>query len=191
MEMQCIKQGLRQGCVLSPDLFSKRDLEGIKVGEENLNCIWYADDTGLIADSKKKLHLLIYLLLETSEQKGLKLSASKTKVMVILKPNENVRVIIRLKGEDMEQIETFKYLGSYVTRDVTNTAISLTLRKWFLTTCTGCLLMIVHFETSISQTKFHQMLWKLCFPVPLILEFLIYTIHFNEKINSRRYEEFE
>ena len=50
--------------------------------------------------------------------------------------------------------------------------------------------MIVHFETSISQTKFHQKLWMLYFPVSSILDFLIFTIHFNEKINLRRYEEF-
>ena len=99
IDMQNIKRGVRQGCVLSADLFniysegkmrSIRDLEGIKVGGQNLNSIRNADDTALIADSKEKLQLIIERLVEASEQKGLKLNASKTKVIVISKANENV-----------------------------------------------------------------------------------------------------
>ena len=101
---------------------------------------------------------MIERLVEASEGKGLKLNATKTKVMVISKANENIRVNIRLNGEELEQVERFKYLGSYITRDgrceeeirmrinmakdafqkikslVTNRAISLSLRKRFLKT---------------------------------------------------------
>ena len=61
---QDIKRGVRQGCVLSPDLFSiyseitMRALEGmpgIKVGGYNMNNIRYADDTVLIADNGNEL----------------------------------------------------------------------------------------------------------------------------------------
>ena len=62
--MQEIKRGVRQGCVMSPDFFNLYaemimrkliELEGIKVGGENVNNIRYADDTVLIADSQEKL----------------------------------------------------------------------------------------------------------------------------------------
>ena len=55
-----IKRGVRQGCVLSPDLFSLysqavmnelEDIEGVKVGGSNINNIRYADDAVLIADT--------------------------------------------------------------------------------------------------------------------------------------------
>ena len=63
-----IKKGIGQGCVLSPNLFSLHsqvvmnaldDLEGISIGGRNVNNIRYADDTVLIADSEKKLQVLI------------------------------------------------------------------------------------------------------------------------------------
>jgi len=55
-----IKKGVRQGCVMSPDLFnlySERalreleDMPGMVVGGSNINNIRYADDTVLLATS--------------------------------------------------------------------------------------------------------------------------------------------
>jgi len=62
------ERGVRQGCVLSPDLFnlySERilreleDVEGLKIGGQNLNNLRYADDTVLIAESEENLQILL------------------------------------------------------------------------------------------------------------------------------------
>ncbi|GFO07610.1 endonuclease-reverse transcriptase [Plakobranchus ocellatus] len=89
---QDIKRGLRQGCVLFPDLFFfyseiiMRNLEnhpGIKVGGQNINNLRYADDTVLIAENKEDLQKLLNIVQEESRKKGSELNSKKTEVMVI------------------------------------------------------------------------------------------------------------
>ena len=61
-----IRKGVRQGCILSPNLFNlyaeyimrKTGLEeeqaGIKIARRNINNLRYADDTTLMEESKEK-----------------------------------------------------------------------------------------------------------------------------------------
>ena len=82
-----IKRGVREGCVLSPDLFFfyseiiMRHLEGyprIKVGGHNGNDLRYADDFGLIAETKEDLQQLLDIVEEERSKKGLGLNNKKT-----------------------------------------------------------------------------------------------------------------
>ena len=62
-----VARGVRQGYVMSPDLFSLYSevilrsidkLEGVKIGVVNIHNIRFADDAVLIADSEKNLQKL-------------------------------------------------------------------------------------------------------------------------------------
>ena len=53
---------------------------GIKIAERNINNLRYADDTTLMAESKKELKSLLRKVKEESEV-GLKLNIQKTKIM--------------------------------------------------------------------------------------------------------------
>ena len=48
----------------------------------NINNLKYADDTTLMAESKKELKSLLMRVKEESEKAGLKLNIQKTKIMV-------------------------------------------------------------------------------------------------------------
>ena len=81
-EYKLIERGVRQGCVMSPDLYNiysemiLRNLEnypGVKINGENINNIRYADDTVLIADSVENLQRLLDITIEKSEEMGLTL----------------------------------------------------------------------------------------------------------------------
>ena len=113
---------MRQGCILSPGLFSLysevvmhalEDLEGISIGGRNLNNIRYADDAVLIADSEKKLQALMSKLMDECESKGLRINVDKTNTLTVTKSKEKVK--IKVGETEVKQVESFVYLGSTIT----------------------------------------------------------------------------
>ena len=111
---------------MSPDLFNIysetiiRNLEdspGIKVNGENINNIRYADDTALIAGSEEELQSLLDKIVTESEQKGLFLNVKKTECMVVSKKAINPICDLKSKGENIKQVQKFKYLGYMITSD--------------------------------------------------------------------------
>ena len=54
---------------------------GIKIAGRNINNLRYADNTTLLAESKKELKSLLIKVKEESEKVGLKLNIQKTKIM--------------------------------------------------------------------------------------------------------------
>ena len=54
---------------------------GIKISGRNINNLRYADDTTLMAESKKELKSLLMKVKEESEKVGLKLNIQKINIM--------------------------------------------------------------------------------------------------------------
>ena len=90
LDMEQIRKGVRQGCILSPCLFNLyadyiiqnaklvEAQAGIKIAGRNINNLRYADDTTLMAESKE-LKSLLMKVKEESEKVDLKLNIQKTR----------------------------------------------------------------------------------------------------------------
>ena len=85
---------------------------GIKIAGRNINNLRYADNTTLMAESKKELKSLLMKVKEESEKVGLKLNIQKTKTLP-----SNPRTSLQIDGETMETVSDFTFLGSKITED--------------------------------------------------------------------------
>ena len=73
----------------------------IKTARKNINNLRYADDTTLMAESKKELKSLLMKVIEKSEKVGLKLNIHKTKIMA-----SGPIIPWQIDGETMKERET-------------------------------------------------------------------------------------
>src|SRR5436190_19152882 len=85
-------KGVRQGCPLSPGLFNLllADLEeemrrggwgGVRLGEEKVYTLAYADDVALIAENEEDMKCMMRRMERYVEKKGLEVNAAKSKIM--------------------------------------------------------------------------------------------------------------
>ena len=85
---------------------------GIKIVKRNINNLRYADNTMLMAESKKEPKNLLMRVKEESEKAGLKLNIQKTKTMT-----SSPITSWQIDGEKLETETDFIFLGSKITAD--------------------------------------------------------------------------
>ena len=113
-----IRKRVRQGCILSPCLFSlyaeyimrnatlDEAQAEIKIARRNINNLRYADDASLMAESEEELKSLLMKVKEESEKVGLKLNIQKTKIMA-----SSPITSCQIDGETMETVRDFIFWG--------------------------------------------------------------------------------
>ena len=82
----------------------------IKIVGRNINNLWYADDTTLIAESEEELKSFLMKVKEESEKVGLKLHFQKAKIMA-----SGPITSWQIDGETMETVSDFTFWGSKIT----------------------------------------------------------------------------
>ena len=84
----------------------------IKIAGKNINNLWYADYTTLMAESKEELRSLLMKIKEDSEKLGLKLNIQKTKILA-----SSPITSWKIDAETMETVTNFIFLVSKITAD--------------------------------------------------------------------------
>ena len=121
-----IKKGVRQGCVLSPNLFNLytekifrevEDMKGVNIGGVSINNLRYADDTVLLPGGPMFLETLLTAVNVKGKPYGIEMYIIKTKSMVISreKPVPNISIIV--EGKPIQQVDRMVYLGYMVAED--------------------------------------------------------------------------
>ena len=85
---------------------------GIKTAGRNTNNLTYADDTTLMAESRKELKSLLMKVEEEGEKVGLKLNIQKTKIMA-----SGPITSWQIDGETVKRVDEFILGGSKITED--------------------------------------------------------------------------
>ena len=118
--------GVRQGCLLSSTLFNiflerimtdaLEDHEGtVSIGGRTITNLRFADDIDGMKREEEELAELFERLDKASTAYGMEISAEKTKVMTI--NTSGINTEIKVNGQKLETVTSFKYLGSiYLTR---------------------------------------------------------------------------
>ena len=109
-----VRVGLHQGSVLSPFIFNiVMDVMTEGVREAVPWSMMYADDIVLCGESRGELEAKLERWRMALEERGMKISRSKTEYMCNSVGGDDGGSI-RLNGEDIKRVDKFKYLGSVV-----------------------------------------------------------------------------
>ena len=115
-----VDQGVRQGCTLSPWLFTvfldaivkearEGFVEGVRMGNEIVDVLLFADDMVLVADSVDSLQMNLRKLDESLTRWKMKMNWENTEVMKVVK--ERGHCCVEVGDRRLESVEVVKYLG--------------------------------------------------------------------------------
>ena len=126
-----IQNGVKQGCILSPTLFSMfiNDLAedintaelGVQCKENMVSSLLFADDLVILAENEVNLQGLLNILSNWCNKWGIKINSSKTKCMHFRNKRKLCSVFHFEIGEfSPDYMHQYKYLGFWINEFLDN-----------------------------------------------------------------------
>ena len=98
------------------EIFARIECEtGININGDCLNNLRFADDIILYTDSEEQLGTLLNDLNKEGKKGGIKMKMRKTKIICKVVARRTRRNGISTDGEQLEEVEEYKYLGRLLT----------------------------------------------------------------------------
>ena len=122
-----VQSGLKQGCILSPTLFNfyvnglVEELEkcgkGVKINQEKVSCLLYADDLALMAENEQDLQGLLDALSKWAADWDMVINNDKSKIVHFRHGPSKLRTRSQftLSGQSIGITEQYRYLGLIMT----------------------------------------------------------------------------
>ena len=118
-----VEQGVKQGCLLSPLLFSLyvNDLHdslpgGVQIGNTTVKVLMYADDIVLLSTCPRQLQCMINSLATYCNTWGLKVNLNKSKIVVFREgPRLSSSLSWIFENSPIEIVNEYMYLGMLLT----------------------------------------------------------------------------
>ena len=117
--------GVRQGCLLSPalNIFLERIMSDaleehdgkVSIGGRNITNLRFANDIDALAEEEQELEALVESLDKTCTRYKMKISVQKTKL--ITNSANGIQREVKVKGQKLGTVTSFKYLGAVVSDD--------------------------------------------------------------------------
>ena len=123
-----VMKGVRQGCVLSPLLFSlymadigkvlkERGIGGIKLGKDRVWSLEYADDMVFLAKNREAMLDMLDTIKRFLRRRKMVLCTEKSKMMVYNKKGREKYERWKWDNKEIEEVKQFKYLGFVCSRN--------------------------------------------------------------------------
>ena len=137
-----VTNGVKQGGVISPTLFTcyvdgmlqkLRDSQiGCNVGNMYMGCMSYADDLVLLAPTISSLNHMIKICETYAVEHNIQFNGTKSKLAVFSNDRDQFMPTIYVSGEQVEIVNSLKYLGHTLHTDILNPHVEYVRRDFLL-----------------------------------------------------------
>ena len=136
------ERGVRQGCILSPTLFSiyteelaariRRRNVGVNIGREKICLLLYADDVVVMSESGEELQDVLNMVNEYGNDFGVRFNQEKSN-MIVNESEEDRDKVWKIGRKELRKTNEYKYLGMWISlngyEQMKNEKVSL-VNKW-------------------------------------------------------------